>query len=523
LKAFASVLSEQPLHGVPRKVYPMAVWEKYGLLSPRFSGAKAGDPRLSSLARETRFRMALEEGGGLLPLFGRYLAGRADLLPSPHLRELTRIRVSRASDARSVVELELGERVTDLQSVDTGAEWGACRGSFEGKAVVVEVYQTDESVREKAFKKLRREVRALSKQVEAKIAGAAVLDHFHEWLLLQGDIGRKRRLLENLAQIPSASICRYPRLVPELQSPACLVYDAMAGTPLDLDDSPGERNLRLLVEGLLDQSLFLSVVDADAGFKSYVALPDGHLGFTLVPSLAPVPLEWNYELLQYMACTVAGNSPRALQMLSRISSNTDPYAGEQHLMRELSGLQPELKINLITPESVTALENYWRALSNTRMRPPLFLELFHRQWTLIGQFNGDNAPSRDLVAEALWPVMSRILQLRMSGIMSVDQMQEWIGSSGLLALGATRQFGMALEQLRDDDLAVLTDHQEYDRRDARLNRRTMSLIRSGVVLGVFLLALQLTLSSRGGILQIAAGLAAVAAAAALSVFIARIE
>jgi hypothetical protein len=264
-------------------------------------------------------------------------------------------------------------------------------------------------------------------------------------------------------------------------------------------------------------------VDAEASFQGHVALPDGQLGFGLVPSLAPVPVEWNYELLQYMACTVAGNSPRALQMLSRISSNTDPYAGEQHLMRELSGLQPELKINVITPASVTSLENYWRALSHTRMRPPLFLELFHRQWTLIGQYNGDITPSKDLVEEALWPVMGRILRLRFSGLLSVDQMKEWIGSSGLLALGATRQIGMTLEQLRDDDLAVIAARQEYHSRDARLNRRTVSLVRSGVMLAVFLLALQWTLSARGGVTQIVAGLAALASAVALSVSIAKIE
>ena len=125
------------------------------------------------------------------------------------------------------------------------------------------------------------------------------------------------------------------------------------------------------------------MIDAQTHFGNYLALSGGRLGFSSVPSLAPVPVEWNYELLQYMACTVAGNSPRALHMLSRISSNTNPYASEQHLMRELSGLQPELKINLVTPESVTALENYWRALSNTRMIAPLFLELFHRQWTIM--------------------------------------------------------------------------------------------------------------------------------------------
>jgi hypothetical protein len=67
------------------------------------------------------------------------------------------------------------------------------------------------------------------------------------------------------------------------------------------------------------------------------------------------------------------------------------------------------------------------------------------------------------------------------------------------------------------------DRQEYERRDARLNRRTASLVRSGIALAVFLLALQLMLNSRGGILQLAAGLTAAAAAIALFIFVAKID
>lgn len=532
MKAFASVLPERPGQAkqrVPRKGFRMAVWEKYGLISPRFIGVRTGDPRFALLPRETRFRMALEERGGLLAVFGQYLTGRADLLPSPHLRQLSKISLKREAGSRPLLERELGGRVSEVRLVRAEPGWDVYAANFQGRPVIVEVHdhRGSDSENDKALHMLSREIRVLRDGVEGRISRPIVLDHFREWLHLQSDIERKRTILINLEQSPSSSICRYPRMIGELQSPSCLVYEAMEGTPIAVETSQppesSKKSLQLVVEGLLDQSLFLSLIDAETHLENYIALPDGHLGFSSVPSLAPVPVEWNYEMLQYMACTVAGNSPRALHMLSRISSNTDPYAGEQHLMRELSGLQPELKINVVTPESVIALENYWRALANTRMIAPLFLELFHRQWTLVGQYNGDVAPESDLISESLWPVVSRILRLRFSDMVTLEKGQEWLSSSGLLLLGAARQVGMTLEQVRDNDMAMIVDRQEYERRDARLNRRTASLVRSGIALAVFLLALQLMLNSRGGILQLAAGLTAAAAAIALFIFVAKID
>ncbi len=532
MEAVASILLERPgraAQQVPGRVSPMAVWRKYGLLTQRFTGARTGEPQFAALPRETRFRLALEERGGTLAWFGQFLAGRADLLPSAYLRELNKIRPEKEAVALPTVDPELAGRISEAHPPRAEVGREVYTAAFQGRRVVVEVYRHGayEASITRALDEMEREIRSLSDGPEGKIAKPRVLDHFREWLLLQGDIERKRSILENLEQHPSSSLCRYPRLVPELQSARCLVYESTDGTPLSLEAGPSAKSnrggLRLVAEGLLDQSLFLSLVDSEMHLENYLALPDGRLGFRTVPSLAPVPVEWNYELLQYVACSVAGNSPRAIHMLSRISSNTDPYAGEQSLVRELSGLQPELKINQVTPESVTALENYWRALANTKMAAPLFLELFHRQWTLLGQYNGDIAPTSDLVAESLWPVVARILRLRFSEALSLEKGQEWASSAGLLFLGAARQVEMTLEQVRDNDLAMVVERQDHAGGESRLNRRTLALVRSGVALAVFLPALQLALSSREGMLQFAAGMTAVVAAVALSIFIARIE
>ncbi len=505
----------------------MAVWDKYGLVSSGFTRGRAGDPRYSSLPRAVRFRLALEDKGGLFALYGRFLTGRADLLPSPHLKQLRKIKMRGNPAHRPELDRELAGRVAGLSSLVTAPGAELFSGTFRDERVVVEYYPRDlDEFGSAAWKAFVREMRALDDGLEARVALRRTLDHFEEWLALSRDIERKRSILENLDSVPSGCVMRFPSLVPELQSGACLVYAGVHAdaAPLEIDsDTPqGEKRLQRLVEGLLEQSLLISLVDADMQPGNYVLDGGDCLEYRCLPTLAPVPVEWHYELLQYMASTIGGQSPRALHMLSRICSS-DHYAGEQRLMRELSGLQPELKINLITPDSVTALENYWRTLANANMRPPLFLELFHRQWTLVGQYNGEVAPAADVIAESLWPVLARILRLRFGELLSLDKGREWAANSGLMVLTAARQAGVLFEQVRDNDLAIVMDQQEFESSEARLNRRTMSLVRSTLALAVFLLAVYLSSHAAQGALKLVAGATAAISAAALALFVARIE
>jgi hypothetical protein len=392
----------------------------------------------------------------------------------------------------------------------------------------VEFYPFDaDPLREDAWKDFSREIRLLRDEPESRITRDHALGQFEEWLRLARDVPRRRSILENLESIPSDCVTRYPRSVRELQSDRFLVYEGVGAEPPALEiyaDAPKvDKWFQLLVEGLLEQSLLISLVDAEMRLDSIAVVGERSLAFRSLPVLAPLPVEWHYELLQYMASTIAGQSPRALHMLSRICSTHDPYAGEQLLMRELSGLQPELKINLVTPESVTALENYWRSLANTSMHPPLFLELFHRQWTLIGQYNGEVAPSADVIAESLWPVLGRILRLRFSELVTAEKAREWAANSGLMLLTAARQVGVFLEQVRDNDLAIVVDRQEYESSEAKLNRRTIALVRSTLALAAFLLTVYFTVHAPGGAVKLVAGSAAAISAAFLALFVARIE
>lgn len=505
----------------------MAVWDKYGLAVSGFIASRASDPRYSSLPRATRFRLALEEQDGLFSLFGQFLSGRADLLSSPHLIQLRKIRTKQKPSCGSAIERDMSGRVAGLKAMRVAPGAEIYSGIHEGRPVVVEFSSGAPDPSDRGdWKPFLRELKTLDDAPEFRICHHDVVDQFHEWLKLAANIGRKRSILSNLEAIPAGCVTRFPSLFPDLQTDNCLVYAGIDAESSILEIQPDtplvERNLQLLAEGLLELSLLISVVDAEMRLDSFAAV-NGALRFRCLPVLAPVPVEWHYELLQYMASTIAGQSPRALHMLSRICCPQDSYAGEQQLMRELSGLQPELKINLVTPETVSALENYWKTLAKTGLRAPLFLELFHRQWTLLGQYNGEVAPSVDVIADSLWPILGRILRLRFGELLSVDKGRDWAASSGLMLLTAARQVGMLLEQVRDNDLAVTMDRQEYESSDAQLNLRTGSLIRSTLALGVFLLAIYCSFKVTGGTARFITGSAAAISAVLLALFAARIE
>ena len=505
----------------------MGVWEKYGLLSPRFLDTRPGDPKYALLPRGNRFRMALEEQGGLFLDFGRYLAGRADLLPSPHLRQLNRIRAAKDSGSRGSAEADLGPRVQLNELLRSGPRSSVFAGRCQGRPVIVEHFPATNRAESAAeWRAFRKAVHRLDSGPEEVLGRDAVLEHFHEWLDIAGDVQRKRRIVENLRRVPSGSAWRYPVLIPELQTSRCLVYEDVSGDDLqERLESSGKAIPSLLrwTEGLLEQTLLFALVDAEVRIESCRISAGDRLVYRVIPILAPVPVEWSYELLQYVACVVAGNSVRALQMIARIVSSRGAYADEQILMRELSALQPELKINAITPPSVTALENNWRALAAAKLMPPGFLELFHRQWTIVGQYNGDLAPASDLVSEALWPVMGRVLRYQVNENLTAEKAREWVTTSGLMLFSSVRQAGVTLEQVRDNDLAMVTDHQEHEPRGARAKRRVFSVVRAGIWLTVFVVALQLAFGAGLRSLQLVSGIIAALSAIALTLSAARVE
>ena len=523
------------LRGMFAPASRFSIWEKYGLAASRSGVPRRSMPhegRYAALARPKRFCMALEEAGGLFARFGQFLAGRADLLPGEYIVPLGSIRLRR-NDALSPSSVpQINGRVTKNKWLRTTACSEIYSATFENKSVVVEIFRAAEAlVSQPELEGLERQLRLLKHSPEAPVASTRVLEQFREWLMLEGNVGRKRTMLRNLEDIPFQAVSRFPRLVLELQSEHCLGYEQAAGLPLPEALSNEKEALPALdswAESWLEQPLLFSFLDADASLDNYLLLPDGGIGFRTVPALAPVPVEWHDELLQYLTAAVAGNSHRAMQRLSRICSGHSPYRTERMLLERLSALQPELRMHSLPPESIMALENYWRALGRTDLHPPLFLHLFHRNLTVLGQAPagsssaGNEASPRDVVSESLWPVLARLLQLRVGEILSTDKGPEWLAGSAMALVAAMRQVGVMMEHVRDNDLAFELESEPRGPREEKRNRRTASVIRCGVGLVLFLFSLEMA-ERTSGTLQIVDGLAAMAFAILVAILVARIE
>jgi predicted unusual protein kinase regulating ubiquinone biosynthesis (AarF/ABC1/UbiB family) len=345
----------------------------------------------------------LEENGGLFPRFGRFLAGRADLLPSAYLSELRKIKVPLLPSSSSPPD-DLKRLVPDLQIIRITPGCRVFSGSYDGRPAVVEVYNgTDETIRDREWDMFQRQVRKLNDKPETVLSQESVVQQFRDWLQLQGDLERKRTMLANLQDIIPDTVSEFPKTIAELQSPTWMGYESAEGDPIDKLFSQSDDKtevIHVLAEGFLEQCLLFSLVDSEFQMDELLVLEKGRLGFRTLPAWVTVPVESHHDLLQYLVAAVSGDTPRAVRMICRMSAGRDSYLAEQRLLNELSSLQPELKVNAVTPESVTALETYSRAMSQSDLTPPPFLRLFHRNMTLIGQYNELFTPSVDMIDQA---------------------------------------------------------------------------------------------------------------------------
>jgi hypothetical protein len=506
-----------------------SLWERYGLVPGRTQRADRADQ-----SRPDRFRLALEESGGLFARYGQFLSGRADLLPGEYLARLRNIRLKPREALAPASLPEVRSRIAESRWQRSFPCSEVYFATFRGQPVAVELFEEENpqhvaGFSRAAWQELERELTLLRTAPESAVARPQAVEQFREWMTFQSDVARKRAILRSLQDVPLPCATRFPRLTAELQSARCLGYALMQGTPLPeaLASSADEGRLSahaldLWNESWLEQALLLSLLDAAAQPESYVLLPDGALGMQTVPALIPVPVEWHHELLQYLTAAVSGNSHRALQMLARICSSENPYATERLLQEHLAALQPELKVHQSAPATLVALENYWRALAQSSLRPPLFLQLFHRNLVVLGYSSPPELPVRDLVSESLWPVLARILQFRIGELLASEKGTELLASTALLTLSGMRQMAVTLEQMRDNDLALEVEAQPSEQQDRRRNRRTAAVIRSGFGLVLFLIALQVAQRSAGA-LQVGATAVAALCAAAVCILVARIE
>ncbi|MBI3941090.1 MAG: hypothetical protein HY315_09665 [Acidobacteria bacterium] len=528
MRAIASIRRQEPAAAGERSARGSdadSIWLKYGLAVPRFRRSPQLDARLASLPRGARFRLALEEAGGTLALFGRFLAGRADLLPGSHCSELLEIFYPRLhlTPGKSL-KADLRDPVRDLAFLHASAGSESYRGTWRGRSAVIEIFQeAPRLLQEGSWKRFCAALRPLADEIEQPITRPSVHEEFRQWHLVQCDIARKRTILRNLQTLPSGCVSRIPRPIPELESETVLAYEGVDGRVLAADlkryDTLIRDDLRLATESFLEQSLLLSFVAADSDPRNLVMTDDGGVAFRVLPALVPVPAEFNFELTQYTASFATGDAPRAIRMLARIVRGQC----EPRLWKEFSALQPLLKIRADAPESVTAMENYWRALAGVGLRVPLFLQLFHRQAGIWGRYNGQVAPAADLIYESLWPLFGRILRFHLAEVASAEKAREWLIGGGLLLFASTRQVGLTLQQLRDNDLSLTVETGEDPAREQRSGRFTAAVVAFSMLLVLLVFSLQVAFRGAAPMLQLSGSLVALLCGVLLFLLVVRME
>ncbi len=503
------------------------VWSAYGLASSK--SRDRGEKRVAAkvVSREHRFRQALEDRGGLFAIFGQFLIGRADLLRSSYIPELRGIKRTGNSASAELLARDTGDKLTDFHLIRAAPCADVYGATYENRSIVVEVFQPAAGLLTgPAWVEFQREIRVLDGGPESPVMRAPAIESFRRWLELQSDIERKRALLSNLRDVPGSSLCRFPVLIQSLQSSRCLAYEAMGGRPLEDDlrirPNPANASLQRLMEALLEQSLLLSVVDADLLIENYL-WNSGGIGFRAVPTLSPVPIEWHAEFLQYVVCVITGETRRAIQMLSYMSAGRSPSAAERVLLRAFAGLPPELKVKASTPGTVSAFETYWRAYAASGMALAPFLELFHRQMTMLDQWHADISAPTEVTTESLWAVMGRILRFRVSQNLTLEKTKGWVVGSGLLAVASARQLASSLTQDRDVDDTVILDLEGDVDHGAAIGLRAAAIVGTAVALALFAILVSQAIGATRPLTKFLFSAAILIFAAAVSLLISRID
>jgi hypothetical protein len=159
------------------------------------------------------------------------------------------------------------------------------------------------------------------------------------------------------------------------------------------------------------------------------------------------------------------------------------------------------------------------------VQEPLFLDIMHRNLIAVGYWNAEAAapplPTADLIADAQWPVLGRLLRTRLAEMATRETASDWFVGSGLVFFEAMRQVNTLAEGLRENDISLGVETQNGDDENKARGR-----IRLGILIGMlfilFLACLRFA-ASADGIWSAALSALAIASAFALFWFVSRFE
>lgn len=490
---------------------PAQIFDRYGLKTRRAWQAPEPLPAHAGLPLFARFRNALEELGGLYAEYARFLGWRADLQrPDAHQRfRNSRAPAPPAPDPPRIAGVALhGDPVW---STPSRCAW---KGEYQGRAVVAQVARAAPAAR--VYERLYEGLQAIEEPAIAPLITDAVIDEFRQWARLADSLDRERGYLEALATVGSGLLAEYPALIPEISGEHALCFEWIEGEPLAACLARGDRNaVARAAEYVLEQITTVLAIDGDFDPDAMVITPGGRLAVRSVPRMVAIAPSLAGAALKYASAVLSQNAPAAAHLLVKLATGRTDLNLETKLLNELSNLEPELKVNLQFPASAAVFESNWRALSRAIKDRPLYLNLMHRNLLAVGYWNAESGGAEDLLIEAQWPVLSKLLRTRFGDLMTRETISDWAIGSGLIAFETVRQAGRVAEQLRDNEISVGVELQREDEGRHQANRSIRRGVFVGMLVMTFLVSLRLAWALDG---PWSAILSAVAAGTGIALF-----
>ncbi|MEQ1884815.1 MAG: hypothetical protein ABL967_07120 [Bryobacteraceae bacterium] len=479
-------------------------------------------------AGAARFREQLASQGPLHRTFAQFLSGRTDLLPTDYATALGDIDLAIPPMPKSQFGQELiatfgalGETLAaqlEDQPVWSTLDRCAYRTMYDGRKVLVQTARPPLDA--KTFHEFKRSIRSLGDHRTPRATGAAAIAQFEEWLRLSNGVDRERAYLEGLAEFKGLTT-EYPKLIPGLCGGTFLSWAWVEGTPLNelKVDRPADAAFAA-AEFVLEQFLLLTVVDTDLDLSQAVRLNDGRVAIRRASRLAAMPPQATVPSARYISSVLSSDTRTAAHLLAKLAS--DEVDLEPPLIEKLSNLEPELKVNFRL--TTTLFENNWRALAAIHAHRPMYLDFMHRNLLALSRWSADaRSATRDIVTEAYWTVLMRVLRKRFFDNANPENLGMSLYAGSMLLIEGMRQVAHLADGLRDDELSFRVAAGSAGPGETEESNRR---VRKGIGVTVLLVALLVTLHWSGSAppgFSTAAGVAAGVCAVTLLWILLRME
>lgn len=407
-----------------------------------------------TVPRAKRFRDALEAAGGLYVAFGRFLAGRTDLLPAEHAQELAALDVPRLVRPRLRAG-ELGFPVTELKRIGHSYLSTRYLAATDDGPLLLEAFGATDDLPAREFRRLSRDLGKLTRGPEAAAGDPTTMEEFRVWLEAQGAVARRRELLASLDGGRDGRALALPRSSSLPMPSHVLAYVPLPGRSIATANDDGVPRLvpgidrEVVVESILETVLLFGVVPLDLDPRGWVECDDGRVGPCFAPALAVVPRNQLQTVAQYVCALVAEDLDRAVRAARRALTHPgEPGALRRHVLATL----PDLRIQQDLPVTAASAENMWRAMRAAgHQRLPAYFRELHRVIVSAGEWTGGGG---DPFAGSIWSVLGTLSRHHMARLGDERSVTDLALGSMLSAAAGVRAMGSWLEAAREDEAPI---------------------------------------------------------------------